>query len=325
MQAAQAEMLGQRGEVDQALKMYNTALPVMEAAAPSHPQLMEALCAAYATEGLLLQRSGRGAEGVTRLQLAFHTLVDMKNIRTPVLPAHVLGALIDACIRENDADAAEELCEEALAMPMFATSPVPRFMLGTLGIFKGDLDGALDDFTLALKVDPLHAPSMFNIGNVYLRKHTLDADPSHLERAVDMCEQAIRVDNKAVHAWLFSADALLRLGRHKQGLHALHEALKLDPNFGGAHSLLGAHLATQERFEEAVTHLRASMRQGDQALPELRERDHTVLIMCLMRLGKPAEALAVANDLVQLMPHVDRYRQLQQHLRTLTGASTSTE
>ena len=52
-------------------------------------------------------------------------------------------------------------------------------------------------------------------------------------------------------------------------------------------------------------------------MPDVRERDHAMLVTCYMRTGQSKEALAVCEELVKLSPN-SRYRDLCEQLRTLS-------
>ncbi len=100
------------------------------------------------------------------------------------------------------------------------------------------------------QIDPHCAPVYCNIGNVYLRKHSESGDPDHLQRVLDNCTKALQIDDKAFHAQVFMGEACLRLGREGEGLKHLYDALRLSPSFPGAHSILGAFFAGQNRLTE---------------------------------------------------------------------------
>ena len=105
------------------------------------------------------------------------------------------------------------------------------------------------------QVDAYCAPVYCNIGNVYLRKHSQDGDADHLQQAIDNCTRALKIDDKAFHAMIYMGDALLRLDRESEGLKALYDALKVAPNFPGAHSILGTYFAGKNKLSEVMATL----------------------------------------------------------------------
>jgi tetratricopeptide (TPR) repeat protein len=105
-----------------------------------------------------------------------------------------------------------------------------------------------------LQLDPYHAPSHFNSGNVCLRQHSETGDASLLDKAIEHCKAAIAIDDKSVHAFVFMGEAYLRQGKEAEGMAALQDALKISPMFGGAHSILGTVLASKGRLKEVTDH-----------------------------------------------------------------------
>lgn len=54
-------------------------------------------------------------------------------------------------------------------------------------------------------------------------------------------------------------------------------------------------------------------------MPEVRERDSSVLVMCLMRLNQPKEALTHCKALVALRPDAKQYKDLLSQLQHIVG------
>ncbi len=70
---------------------------------------------------------------------------------------------------------------------------------------------------------------------------------------------------------------------------------------------------------QAITHLRTAVQHSAGSMPDVRERDHALLVTCLMRTGAVREALEVCRALVAVAPHVARYQALHDQLRTMVG------
>ena len=78
----------------------------------------------------------------------------------------------------------------------------------------------------------------------------------HLERAIELFEQALKL-NPAYPICLNTYGLLLRdIGRTHQSRHCFEQALKHDPNFGAAMNNLGSVLKDVARYDEALTWLR---------------------------------------------------------------------
>ena len=71
--------------------------------------------------------------------------------------------------------------------------------------------------------------------------------------------------------------------------------------------------------EQAIAHLRTAVQQSAGSMPDVRERDHALLVTCLMRSGAAKEALEVCRALVEVAPGVPRYRALCTQLADIVG------
>ncbi len=57
-------------------------------------------------------------------------------------------------------------------------------------------------------------------------------------------------------------------------------------------------------------------------MADVRERDHALLVTCLMRTGATKEALSVCRALVGVAPHVPRYKAMCEQLESMAGGSS---
>ncbi len=69
---------------------------------------------------------------------------------------------------------------------------------------------------------------------------------------------------------------------------------------------------------QAVHHLRVATATTEGVLPDVAERDHALLVVCLMRSGQLKEAVDVCDRLVALAPSVPRYQDLRAQLVSLS-------
>lgn len=101
----------------------------------------------------MMQRLGDQRGGHSKLELAYDRLLTLgRSPRTPGLASHVFSTLVSSFVNQGDLPGAQRVCEDAASAPMLADSATPTFLLGTLCIFTGQLDAALDHFKHSLEV-----------------------------------------------------------------------------------------------------------------------------------------------------------------------------
>ncbi|MBI3725194.1 tetratricopeptide repeat protein [bacterium] len=104
---------------------------------------------------------------------------------------------------------------------------------GRAKLAKGDLDGALDDFTQALGLDPRNALTLASRGETYRRKGMVD-------EALDDLVRATALDASSAAAWLSLGSARQDRQDYEGSIEASTRAIELDPTLVAAWIRRGA-------------------------------------------------------------------------------------
>ncbi|MFQ5677048.1 MAG: tetratricopeptide repeat protein [bacterium] len=109
--------------------------------------------------------------------------------------------------------------------------------LGLLFLQKNLHDEAINQFELALEIDPDYPEVYCNLGKSYLAQ-------GNFERALAVLEQGAQHAPEFADLQNFLGIAYLHNGNHRQAVTHMEKALKLNPNYIGVHYHLGmAYLA----------------------------------------------------------------------------------
>ncbi len=188
----------------------------------------------------------------------------------------------------------------------------------------GRLPEAIDQFKLALKIDPGCAQAQVNLGTVLMQ---MGDGP----QAIEQYEQALKMKPDFKEGYNDLGLALHRTGRAQEAIEQYERALKISPDFAEAHNNLGIAFLESgraqeaaEQFEEAVRinpdyaeahgnlgnallaldRTPEAMDQYEQALqikPDFAEA-HYNLGMALMQTGRTSEALDQYEQALQINP-----------------------
>ena len=118
-----------------------------------------------------------------------------------------------------------------------------------------------------------------------------EVDEQNIDRAVELYEQALRVEPSAVMARANLADILRRLGEEGRAEEILRQGLALEPTNAALHHALGLSLVRSGESEAALVELR----KAAEFAPD-NARYAYVLGIALNSLGKQAEAVQVLDD-----------------------------
>jgi Flp pilus assembly protein TadD len=118
-----------------------------------------------------------------------------------------------------------------------------------------------------------------------------EVDEQNIDRAVELYEQALRVEPSAVMARANLADILRRLGEEGRAEEILRQGLALEPTNAALHHALGLSLVRSGKSEAALVELR----KAAEFAPD-NARYAYVLGIALNSLGKQAEAVQVLDD-----------------------------
>jgi serine/threonine protein kinase/Flp pilus assembly protein TadD len=98
----------------------------------------------------------------------------------------------------------------------------------------GNLDSAIASFRSAVDIDPRFALGLAQLGEAYRLKYQLDKDPRWLDPAQAYCEQAIKLDDRTVSAYVTLAHIHTITGKTELALQEFQHALDKDPRDANA-------------------------------------------------------------------------------------------
>lgn len=134
------------------------------------------------------------------------------------------------------------------------------------------------------------AEALYNLGIAY-------SELGRYEDAVMRLKKAAEYDPNHTNAWVGIGYAYARLERKKDAKEALRKAVTLDPGNGYAHRNLGALLAMDQDYTNALPHFREAFHQ----LPDDPQAIYG-LGHCLMELDKLDEADGLFIDVIERFP-----------------------
>jgi len=156
--------------------------------------------------------------------------------------------------------------EESLRFLRQATDSAPRNpdILCNLGLVlnaAGEPEEAEKVLTAALSIEPRLTALHNNLGNTQIAIGNLPA-------AIESYQQAIRQDGENVEAMVNLANAHMLTGRPERGCAPCSQAIRLQPTFAVAHSMMGNLLASMDQVQEAIeSHKKAcQLAPGDASL-----------------------------------------------------------
>jgi adenylate cyclase len=109
-------------------------------------------------------------------------------------------------------------------------------------------------FEKAIELDPKYAGAYMGLGATYWLERVLQwsPDPQNLERAFELTQRAIALDDSLSDPHVLLGDLYLAKKQHEQAIAELERAIALDPNNAFAYSDLGNILTFAGRPEEAI-------------------------------------------------------------------------
>jgi tetratricopeptide (TPR) repeat protein len=161
-----------------------------------------------------------------------------------IVPPHIARA-IDEALDGNDM--ARAVREAKLAIDAGYAHPMLFHLRAVSRKQSGDLEGARRDLEAALALAPDSAALLIETADC------LNALGEH-ERAIALCGEAIAHDHGQPVAWYQKGYGHQILGQFERAQRSFAEAVRLDPNYAGAHARLALIASGQNRNEEARTH-----------------------------------------------------------------------
>lgn len=202
---------------------------------------------------------------------------------------------------------------------------------------RGDMEGAIREFTAVTRINPGYARGYYNLGvalaqsgrpqealDAYAAAVQLDADfvdarnnaamilaqAGQLDAAVAQWREVIRTrpDSAVVHNNL--GNALAQMGRVDEAVQHWIKAIAIQPDYASPHNNLGNAFNLQGKLDEAVLHYREALRLQ----PDLAQA-HNNLGDLLARQGKTDEAILHFAEALRLEPGLVQAREKLDALR----------
>ena len=158
-----------------------------------------------------------------------------------------------ACLRNSDEALAISYLNKAVALD--PQSAEPYILLARCYDHHGTASRSLAYLRRYLELAANPAPGYYLMGRIYAQQADRDNAAKWLEQAVqsDPNNPEYLTTLGRVYYELFNAT------RASEGMTCYNRALAADPNNGIAHQYLGHALLEQQRFAEAIPHLRAAL------------------------------------------------------------------
>ncbi len=154
----------------------------------------------------------------------------------------------------------------------------------------GRIDAAIQQYEQASRLRPDMAEAHYNLGNALVRT-------GKLEEGIRQYQEVLRLQPNDSEAHYNVGEILLALGRVPEAIEQYEQALRIDPTYAAAHDKLGNALAQSGRLDGAVTHFEQALRiEPDYAAA------HNGLANARMLQGKVEEAIRHYEQALQINP-----------------------
>jgi tetratricopeptide (TPR) repeat protein/tRNA A-37 threonylcarbamoyl transferase component Bud32 len=127
-----------------------------------------------------------------------------------------------------------------------------------------NIDLAIERFTRAISADSQYALAHAGLGEAYWRKYESDGNAAWIERAVDSCGQALKIDDRLAPVHVTLALIARGRGRYEEAVAVAGRAIELDPlNSDGYRELGRAYEALNQPADAEATYQRAIRARND--------------------------------------------------------------
>ncbi|MCL4873791.1 tetratricopeptide repeat protein [bacterium] len=162
----------------------------------------------------------------------------------------------------------------------------------TLALMK-DYRGAMDNFSVALKMDPSYAEA-------YIGRGTAHADLGMTEQSLADFDEAVRLDPKAAPAYYGRARAKSLLRDKPGALEDFSAAIRLDRGYTDAYIMRGVAQAELGLMDAAVADFNAAITTNPK-----EPKGHSNKARALALMGRHREAAVALTALIELSPDND--------------------
>jgi protein O-mannosyl-transferase len=183
----------------------------------------------------------------------------------------------------------EAIDQFQIALNIDPKYPVARTNLGIALSKKGRIDEAIANFQTVLEDYPNDAKARYNLGTALLEK-------GDSQSAIAAFEKALSIQSRYPSAHYGLGMALDDSGRIDEAIAHYQKAVQEDPRFAEAYYLLGNDLFRRSRIDDAIAAYKRAL-QSHPGYPEVENN----IGLALLKEGRPGEAIAhwenaIANE-----------------------------
>lgn len=268
--------------------------------APDNDRVWTAVSAAYLANGERLSDMGDTAGANLQYAQASQAAHEATNINPDNATAYAYDA--GGLVLQGDPqkyDQALELADYAVLLD--PNNPWARYYMGTVFVYLGDYQAAVEQFQLGIEADPNIADLYYGLGYNY---YALSSVPD----AILAFERAVEVDPKNAAAYDGLAHMYLQLGENPSAEENALKSVELNPNVARAHGRLGEAYYNQNNYPEAIDQLTiATTMYGEPN--ELNGRFFYFLAQSYLRSGPDFcdEAVPIFEEVITAAPAWEPY------------------
>lgn len=190
--------------------------------------------------------------------------------------------------------------EDAMATYRRAIAADPHagaayFELGQLQEDKGKFSEAEENYRLALANPPLRPQELAALAFLCQQR-------GWWNEAAETFLAAAKGNPRDPSLRIAAAESLAAAGKHAAALEQYRQAVKIAPDMGETHLLLGVALATGAQLDEQLDEAIEQLREAVRLMPQLVEA-HLNLAVALKRAGQTDEALKHFERVLKLAPN----------------------
>ncbi len=247
------------GKIALAKRDYATASRQLEAAlalSPSATELFYPLAQAYRGQGNLAEaQQALDKRGTGTVRVNDPLIAELRGLATGSRTHLIRGGQLVQAQRYKEA-----IEEFRLAVAVDPNDATIRLNLGSTFAQLGQRQEAREQLTEAVRLEPNNAKAHYNLAMVLVQ---LRDDQS----AINHFRAAAANDSRNTSANFFLADVLMRTGSYEEAANAYAKAISIDPRHGMAHFRWALAQIKLGRFAEA----RAKLEEEIKALPGNKE------------------------------------------------------
>lgn len=210
--------------------------------------------------------------------------------RRAIVATALLALLFGAVSIRRNADYRNKLTIWTDTVAKAPANARARVNLGDSLVRAGQPAAALEQFQIALKLEPTAAETRYNIATILI-------DAGRPAEAIPFCEEAIRLKPTFANAYNNLGTSLLQIGRTQEGVAQLQTALRLKPDIPEAYCNLARAALDLGDPATAIEHARRAL-----ALRPGMALAHFHLSNVYVKTGQPALAIAELEAALRSQP-----------------------